>query len=59
MLNNLNTAQSISLDHTFAAPSKAVVVDAKKTHSKLLTAMLTAINEKNQVIAWVSHSMII
>jgi hypothetical protein len=52
----LETAISLSLDHTFKAAAKGTVTASQKTaHLKLWKGgILSIINESNEIVAWVS-----
>jgi len=46
----------MSLDNTFKSAGKAVVVDKDRNRVKLLKGgVLSVINEKSEIIAWVCH----
>lgn len=46
--------ECISLDNTFKAAKKAVVLEKTKARTKLLKGgILSVLNEKNEIIGWV------
>lgn len=45
----------MSLDHTYAITKKATVASQGSAREKLLAAMLSVINERNDIMAWVRH----
>ena len=51
-------AISLSLDNTFKSAGKAVVVDKAKNRVRLLKGgVLSVINEKSEILAWVCHQI--
>lgn len=56
LLTHGRLAISLSLDNTFKSAGKAVVVDKDKNRVKLLKGgVLSVINEKSEILAWVRH----
>lgn len=48
----------LSLDNTFKIANKATVVDKNGTHVKLMKGgILSVINEMNEIVAWVCHTL--
>lgn len=53
-LTHHHLAVSLSLDNTFKSAGKAVIVDTDRNRVKLLKGgVLSVINEKSEIIAWV------
>lgn len=51
---NSHGGECISLDNTFKAAKKAVVLEKTKERTKLLKGgILSILNEKNEIIGWV------
>jgi hypothetical protein len=49
-----HAGEYISLDNTFKAAKKAVVLEKMKARTKLLKGgILSVLNEKNEIIGWV------
>lgn len=54
-LFTLNQGVSLSMDHTFKAANKAIVVTPDNKHVRVMKGgLLTIINEQSEIIAWVS-----
>lgn len=54
MADSHNEGECISLDNTFKAAKKAVVLEKTKERTKLLKGgILSVLNEKNEIIGWV------
>lgn len=52
------SAISLGLDNTFKVMKKATVVEKDKTHTKIMKGgVLSVINERNEIIAWVRTLM--
>ena len=49
------TGEAISLDNTNKIEKKAVIIDKDGTHTRLVKGgVLSALNEKNEIVSWVS-----
>lgn len=55
----MGIGECLSLNATFKAVEKAIVVDKEGKHHKIARGgMLNVINEDSQVVAWVSYTYI-
>ena len=55
--HGLVEGECLSLDNTFKSAAKATVVDKSKGRTKLLKGgVLSVLNEKNEIISWVSNA---
>ena len=49
--------ECLSLDNTFKSAAKATVIDKSKGRTKLLKGgVLNVLNERNEIISWVSSA---
>jgi hypothetical protein len=55
---NTSSGDCISLDNTFRSAKKATVAENKKTRVNLMKGgLLSVINERNEILAWVRTSI--
>jgi hypothetical protein len=54
----LLTGQCLSLDNTFRVAKKATIADQQKARTQVMKGgILSIINENNEILAWVRHSV--